>query len=516
MRSRLPSRLPWCAALWCGYTGVALAAEPAPRSLDQALIDTLALGRAVGCGPAFGVPDFGFDQAALDTYLAGERDAARLGKELAAICGSSAVASAASLGGSLGSVQTTKTVSQFRMARSRADSRLNARGKRAGLDAPIRLAQLGGAGPSPIDLSVPADDQDVGMFVQIEHESRDRDTTSLEAGYRARIDDAVVGVDFAVPGDWTAGAWLGWHGTDANYRATSVLIGGGNDGFGDSLDAATQAAVCRVGAGGGFDDKGARLGAYVARRFGDAFADLGVQYSRRDYRYQRNVCAIEGNRGPVVADPGSASGFASDGVPIEDIYAGTISGKARLTEWAVSARGGIDFGDERFIWGPRALLTYVHTTIGAYTETGRTSVTNTVESVTGILNTQRSAGDPTGLELSVGRQRRESLQSELQLVAALRHETALGTLVPRVSVSWIHEFKGERESVNVRMAGDLRPTPTYFSYTTDAVDRDKGMLALGLAWLRGADFAADIEVRRLVSDNRFSATSVGLRALWRF
>ena len=41
-----------------GYGACALA-EPAARSLDQALVQTLALGDAGGCGPAFGLENFG-------------------------------------------------------------------------------------------------------------------------------------------------------------------------------------------------------------------------------------------------------------------------------------------------------------------------------------------------------------------------------------------------------------------------------------------------------------------------
>ena len=162
-------------------------------------------------------------------------------------------------------------------------------------------------------------------------------------------------------------------------------------------------------------------------------------------------------------------------------------------------------------------LTYLRTTIGAYTETGRTSVTHTVSSNTpAVLRTTRAAGDPIGLELAFDRQRRTSLQSELQLVAAYRHQAAFGTVVPRLAVSWLNEFKGGRELVTVRMAQDRRADPTRFSFTTDAVDKSKGSFALGLSWLHGAQFTADIEVTRLVADDRFDATTVAVRAFWRF
>lgn len=512
----------WVTAL-LGCCAGALA-QPAPRGLDQALVDTLSLGRADGCGAAFGLPVF--TQLELDTYLAAERDAGRLGKELAAVCGSSAVASAAALGGSLGSPQTTKTVSQFRLARARVDSRLDARGKRAEFDRPVLLAQLGGgtplsgAGPTPGEAAA---DAGPGFFTQLSHERRERSTTALEAGYKAGVSEAMVGLDVATRDGLVAGAWIGYRGTDADYRSVKLLLGGADAGFAGSLSSVTQAEVCKIGPGGGFDDKGTLVGGFIAKRIGQAFADAAVQFSRRDYSYQRNVCAIEADSAAIVRDAGSPSGFSSGstvaagGIAIDDIYAGTISGKARVSEWSFSGRVGFDGGGERWQWGPRLSLTYQRTNIGAFTESGRTSVTHTVASNNpAVLSTARAAGDPTGLELTFDEQRRTSLLSELQLVTAYRHEAGFGTLVPRVSVSWQHEFKGDRQQVDVRMAQDRRASPTRFSFSTDSADKSKGTVALGLSLQRGPQFAADVEVSRLLADDRFDSTQVALQARWRF
>lgn len=512
-------------------------AEPAPRSLDQALVDTLSLGNAQGCGAAFGIPDLSLipayvglgQQEAVDTYLRDERLAKRLGNELAAVCGSSAVASAAALGGSLGSPQTTKTVSQFRMARARADSRLDSRGKRAGLERPVLLAQLGGGvgvarsdaafGPAPQEAGV-------GMFTQVSHERRERATTALEAGYKAGVGEVLVGIDYAAREPWVGGAWLGYRSTDADYRNVQLLLGGANAGLGGSLSGnqggVSQAEVCKIAAGGGFEDQGLRLGGFVATRIGEGFVDVGLLFSRRNYSYRRNVCAIEADGSALVPDPLSVSGFRSAAFvagqgQVDDIYAGTVAGKTRLTEWGWSARLGFDAGTAQWLWGPRVSLSYLRTALGAYTETGRTSVTHRVESNNpAILSTTRTAGSPTGLELTFEQQRRTSLQSEVQMLAAYRHETGFGSLVPRVALSWQREFKGQRELVNVRMAQDFRANPTRFSFTTDGSDKSKGSLSLGLLLMRGPQLAVDLEVTRLLADDRFDSTQMALQAVWRF
>lgn len=496
--------------------------QPPARSLDQALVDVLSLGVAAGCGPAFGLsfPT----QLELDTYLAAERDAGRLGKELAAVCGSSAVSSAAALGGSLGSPQTTKTVSQFRLARARIDSRLDPRGKRAVSEGPLLLAQLGSAtGMSRTDAGVGAaeapEGNGPGVFTHLSRDRRERATTALEAGYKATVSEALVGTDYATRDGFVAGAWAGYRSTEADYRNINLLIGGAGAGFGGTLTAATQIDICKIGPGGRFDDKGALVGGFIAKRVGEAFADVGVQFSRRDYNYQRNVCSIEGDGGAItrVALKPGESGFASGGVLIDDIYAGTISGNARVSDWSLSGRIGFDGGGEQWQWGPRLSLSYQRTSIGAFTESGRTSVTNTVKSNNeAVLTTLRTAGDPTGLELDFDRQRRTSLLSELQVVAAYRHETSFGTLVPRLSASWQHEFKGDRELVGVRMAQDRRASPTHFTFTTDSADKNKGTLSFGLSLQRGPQFAADVELTRLLGDNRFDSTQLALQARWRF
>ncbi len=494
------------------------AAEPTPRTLDAALVETLSLGNPAGCGAAFGLPA----SATHDADLVALRVSGQLQRELVAICGSSAVTSAAALGGSLGSLQTTKTVSQFRMARNRADSRLDARGKRASLDEPNWLAQVSdryAASSTPALAAQDAADTGVGVFVQLGNERRNRVNTALEAGYKASINEAVVGVDYATRDQLVAGLWVGYRGADADYRNAQALIGGGDAAFRNSLDASTQAEICKLGPGGGFDDKGSRWGVFVAKRLGDAFADVGAQYSRRNYGYQRNVCAIEA-QGAITRDanpqPGD-SGFVhvTPTNKLDDIYAGSIAGKASLTEFGFTGRGGVDFRTAQFQWGPRLALTYLRTALGAYQETGRTSVTNTVNSVGGIQTT-RTAGNPTGLELAFDKQHRSSLQSELQVQAATRYETGAGSWVPRVSAAWVHEFKGERQLVAVRMAQDLRAAPTRFSFTTDSVDKNKFQLALGLSLLRGPGFVADVEVTRLEGDQQFTSTAFTAQARWRF
>lgn len=465
-------------------------------NLDQALENALALGTNLGCSTGFGIPDgsgLPEDQLAHDQALVNLRDADQLGKELTAICGSSAITSAAVLGGSLGSLQTTKTVSQFRLARRRIDSR-SPRGKRFGLNGSTMLAKLDQASrPAMTDANdLEFSQGSFGVYTQGEYERRDRAATALEAGYEAKITSGLAGFDYVTPSGLLAGIWAGYGNTGADYTGSNLVDGG-----------VDHAELCKLDPGGGFNNVEVKLGGFVGGRFGRGFADVAAQYSNRDHDYERNVCAIRKSSAP--------------GTSPDDIYAGTLTGQTTLTEWSISARTGFDFGDEGFLWGPRVSITYVKSKIDAFTETGQTSVTETIKSNNpAILTTERNAGDPTGLELAFDQQSRSSLQTEAQFVAAYRAVQKFGTLIPRASASWIHEFKGERKSVTVHMAQDYRTTPARFSFTTDSADKNKGVIAVGVTALLNMPLAVDLEVARLIADDNFDATTLTAQARWRF
>lgn len=509
-----------CGVALLGLTSTPALAEPDPKSLDQTLTETLGLGKNTGCDTGFGITDAD-SSGSIDDELTLLRGANQLGRELTAVCGSSAVTSAAALGGSLGSLQTTKTVSQFHLTRRRIDSRLGVRGKRFGLGGWATLAALDNPiRPTRTDAtdfeSMP--ESRLSVFAQADYEQRDRHTTTLEAGYEANISGGLIGIDYVMPVGLLIGAWAGYGYTDAEYTGTNLLINRGQpSALTNSLTPALLVDICNLSPGGEFDAQSFKLGGFVGTRFGRGFADVALQYNRGDYDYQRNICAIEApsTTNPIIVDNGFPSGFSNGGVQVDDIFAGTISGKTTLTEWSVSARTGFDFGDERLLWGPRVSITYLRSELDGFTETGETSVTNSVLSNGGLLTT-RAPGEPIGLELAFDKQSRTSLQTEAQFVAAYRFESRFGAIIPRVSASWIHEFRGERELVGIRMAQDYRASPTRLSFTTDSVDKDKGIIALGVTALVSESFAADLRVTHLVADKKFDSTTVAAQARWRF
>ena len=99
-----------------------------PPTQDTTLRTTLGLGNAAGCLPLLRIQSN--DPDAFDKVVTAlQNPNSGLGNELRAICAPSAVASSSALGGGMQSLQAVKTVTQFRLARSRIDQRLTSKPK---------------------------------------------------------------------------------------------------------------------------------------------------------------------------------------------------------------------------------------------------------------------------------------------------------------------------------------------------------------------------------------------------
>lgn len=482
-------------------------------SLGDQLDAQLGLGDPSGCVDFLRITDAdivdaGDSQRAVNTRLNRLDDLDQIGDGLHAICGPSAVGSASSLGGGLNSVQATKTVSQFRLVRRRIDQRLPRR-PRTVQESPLMLLLQPARLQSDEELrrQAPAG---VAVFGDVEYERQDRETTRYEDGYEADIAGGTIGIDYA----WdraVVGAWGGYRRMDGDFR-------GGFERF--LSDPAQLAAVCGgVLPGGDFDLDGGRFGGFAGWRLGDAgFIDINASRSRRDYRYDRNTCMIEVTAQPLSYVNGQLFG---GGLPIDDIYAGRISGDTDITETGFSIRAGFDNNRGAWTFGPRATLGYSRTTIDAYSESGRSTVDNPVTPNNPvnpadpnpplpdqgrIIN--RALGDPIGLELAYREQKHDSLLLELGGLVERRFETSRGMLVAHASAYWRHEFKDEPRVATVRFVQDLRPDPVFFSFVNGQVDADTALFSVGLTAVFNERAAMRFEVTHLAFDSYLDSTGV--------
>lgn len=493
-----------------------LRAQALPPSLGDRVAELLALGDADGCVDFLRISDAeiqeaGDRQAAVNNALNALEAAGDIGDGLHAICGPSAVGSASALGGALDSAQATKTVSQFRLVRRRIDRRLPPRRPRPVQESPLMLF-LQPAVPVRDPALGQAVQDGVAVFGEVEYERQDREATRLLDGYEADLRAGLIGIDYG----WNRtvlGAWGGYRRMDGDLTS----------GFAPFLDdPAQQAAACGgVSPGGDFDLDGGSLGVFAGWKLGDSgFVDLNAARSRRDYRYTRNTCVIEITATPVSFVNGGLVGGPPDSPqPIDDIYAGYISGDTDVTESGLSLRAGFDRSRGAWTFGPRATLAYTRTSIDAYAETGWSTVANQVEPNNpaplgdppgpgqGRIIT-RAIGDGIGLELAYREQRHDSLLLEVGGVVERRFEHARGQLVAHASAYWRHEFRDDLRYATASFVQDLRPDPVVFAFANGEVDADTAVFTLGLTAVFNARAAMRLELSHLAFDRHLDATGI--------
>jgi hypothetical protein len=555
-----------CCALIAGTARLA-SAQPAaldPPARDDEIVRLLGLGDANGCFELLRVQDPNDLQQAVTDALAAAGIA--IGNELRAICGTSAVSSASSMGGGLNTLQATKTMTQFRLVRRRLDSqrapaRPGTKGTKPSRDLLFAFAQQP---PSPALTTGRDAAMGLGVFGEIEREQRDRVSTAYENAYESDLDSLSAGVDFAGR-SFVVGGWAGRSRHDAMLSASSVLLfcatatglSSCNPNAEPSplelamRDAATRSSVCGgADAAGSFEQRSRRFGLFAGIGSAAAFVDGAITWSRRDHEYTRGVCAVEGfdpgsplllardveylgdldgdntvdddefrpspGRGVLFVDQDNDEELSlGDQAPFDDIYAGTLTGAPEIRETAYSVRVGGDVGSDRVSVGPRATFTYTRTETDAYVESGRSTIANLVRPNQGPA-VQRTLGGPTGLELAYDEQSRRSMLLEGGAEIAVRIGVPFGLLVPHASGFWRHEFDDDPYEITARMAQDRRASPSFFTFGADAPDADTAVFAGGITALVGRHLAARFEISQLAWDDIYDSRIVSLQARWQF
>jgi hypothetical protein len=474
-----------------------------PRTQDQVLRQLLALGDADGCIALLNLPAGSSQQDVANTLAA---LGPQIGNELRAICGPSAVASASSLGGGIQSLQAIKTVTQFRVARGRIDQRLKPPPKPAPKPPKLMAPWLAPAQPA-------ADMPRLGpasVFAEVDFATRDRTDTPYESGYDSDVRGVLFGAD-VTNGRVVAGGWFGITRQEGDFTRFGALFDDrATDSFADVLgDPDVLASVCGgLSDAGTFEQRATRFGGFVGWRAGSAgFMDVAAGWTRREHDYARSACAIEA-QGTLTFTNGELRG---DGILVDDIYAGVLSGESTIHEIGFSFRAGADAGNEHVTVSPRAVLTYTRATADAYTETGRSTVANDVVPNEG-LTVERVLGGPIGFELAFDEQIRTSLLLEAGGEVAVH----AGNVSPFFFGYWRQEFMDEFPLVTARFAQDLRDTPTLLEFGYDAWDPRAFRFGFGVNAFGGDRVAARLELSRLVADTLFSGQVVSIQARVRF
>ena len=484
-----------------------------PPTQDEQLRLQLGLGAPAGCFPLLqraGVLENPNDGNAVAERLVALNQ--QIGNELRAICGPSAVASASSLGGSLNSLQATKTVTQFRLVRRRIDQRLSApRPKPPSKSIGFALFQRA---PSPT-LTFGDGSEGLGVFGEVEFEQRDRVDTPYESGFDGNQRGVSGGVDY-VSGRAVFGGWIGRSHHEADFSRFGLLDTGNT-----SLRAALQqpgalTSVCGgLADAGTFEQSATRFGGFVGWALGEAgFVDATAGWTRRRHEYARSVCAIEAP-GSVSFQNGTLRSNESN-EPVDDIFAGVLSGKNTVRETTVSVRTGADLGNDVWTVSPRGVLTFVRAATDAYAETGRSTVANPVFPVFPVNQANqpviRTLGGPIGFELAFDEQSRTSIA--LDLGAEVSGQ--LGRVIPHVETYWRHEFKEDFHIVTARFAQDLRSDARRFQIGSDPFDANSILFGVGATILTSDRAIIRFELNRVTADHIFDTQTIAVQARVRF
>jgi uncharacterized protein YhjY with autotransporter beta-barrel domain len=117
--------------------------------------------------------------------------------------------------------------------------------------------------------------------------------------------------------------------------------------------------------------------------------------------------------------------------------------------------------------GPRASVTFAHSDLGAYTESGDTPMT-----------------------LAIYEQTRTSLRSQLGFQVTNAFKLPTGVLVPQFNAEWLHEYRDPQRMLSAHFAGDLRPDPVELHFLNNPPDRDWFVIRLAAVVVLPHGFSA--------------------------
>ena len=512
----------WCTAIVIGI--VAMAPSPAqaqtapptppPPTQDSQLRRLLALGLAAGCLELLFPNQDNSNRSGQDVLNELDRlaqEGTPIGNELRAICSPSAVASASSLGGALGTLQATKTVTQPALAQKRIDRRLRLAPRKPRRDgrSPFMPAWevAGSASAFTFGDDMPSG---VGVFGAVQFNKIDRTDTPFESGFDADVTSFTAGIDY-LSGRSVVGGWFGTATQSASFTRFSALLSGPGE-FPDVLqNPVVLRSVC-----GGLDDAGSfeqtsrRLGGFVGWLVGTSgFMDVSFDWARHEHEYLRSVCAIE-TPGAVTFENGVLR--QGDNV-VDDIFAGRLSGIHTIHEISGAFRVGADFGNDVVRAGPRVFVTLARATTDAFAETGASTVANPVRPVfrddEPIL---RQLGGPIGLELAFEEQARTSFLIQAGGEVSVR----AGAVSPFAAFYYRRELMDDFPVVSARFVQDGRANPTVFDFGLDAYDSNAFLFSFGVMAAAEGRVAARFEIAQLHRDSLFGSRTITAQAIVRF
>lgn len=217
-----------------------------------------------------------------------------------------------------------------------------------------------------------------------------------------------------------------------DYRLSDSLVAGFALGY-------TDAEADFVNNGGSQDVEGYNMTVYGTYYINNLYIDGSLSYGDYDYDSTRRIVYASNN--PNVASVDSTAQGSTEGDQIN----------AYVSTGYTINQGAMDYT-------PYFQLQYLDVEVDGYSETG---------------------GSSPELNMAVGGQSIDSLQTVLGGKAAYNSSTQWGVLIPYARADWHHEFKNDARTLAFKYVFD--PLNTNYTLKTDEPDKDFFTVGLGVS-----------------------------------
>lgn len=367
------------------------------------------------------------------------------------------------IGGSLSSLQSTRTVSQFDVSRRRSeecDPSIDPDCKSPATDTVSNYFYQGsvsgsvfssvlddGGGVLNANALIPFDG--FSIFGQLEYQSYHQSTTPYEPAWDVDTFSADLGATWNISNN----SILGFRGTysmgnGAYSGPETVLI----KGFGDELGVlpVNYESECGVSNEGAVDtDEFGGSAFYQTQLLDNGFfaAEIGLSKGRQKYR--NSFCTID-----VAADPSNPP----SNLHPANTAAGIISGDPDYIGFSADIHTGYDWDLSGITIGPRFSLNTWWKSIGAYAESETAG--------------SRQNIPITGAGLRYEEQDISSVQTRIGVAVSKPFVVNALTFVPFIQLDYIHEFANDQRTLRASFVEDRRPDPFSFTFKSNPPDRD--------------------------------------------
>ncbi|MDX0574268.1 autotransporter domain-containing protein [Sinorhizobium medicae] len=367
------------------------------------------------------------------------------------------------MGGSLSSLQSTRTVSQFDVSRRRSEecdpskdpdcrspesdtiSNYFYQGNLSGNVFSSVLAD--GEGMLNANVLIPFDG--FSVFGQVGYQNYHQSITIYEPAWDVDTFSADLGATWNISND----SILGFKGTyskgDGSYSGPETVFIRG-EGFDIGTLPVNYEQECGVSNGGALDtDEFGGSAFYQTQLLDNGFFAAEIGFSKGHQKYHNSLCTID-----VAIDftnPPSNLGT-------RNTAAGIISGDPDYIGLSADIHTGYDWDISGVTIGPRFSLNTWWKSIDAYAESEAAGNRQTVPI--------------TGAGLRYEEQDISSVQTRIGL--AVSKPLVLNTLivVPFIQLDYIHEFANDQRTIRASFVEDRRPNPFSFTFKSNPPDRD--------------------------------------------